>query len=95
MGAITGMTKKKKRRVIGSMTTSTTMTLMDISDATATVATADMAWIVRKKNGFDDKSDDEDDDEVVAEKKSTKPFHGRNATKRACLVKEMGSTEKP
>ena len=48
-----------------------------------------------KKKGFDDKSDDEDDDEVVAEKKSTKPFHGRNPTKRACLVKEMGSTEKP
>ena len=34
---------------IGNMTTSTTRTLMDISDFTATIATVHMAWIVRKK----------------------------------------------
>ena len=89
------MMKKKKRWAIGSMTTSTDRTLMDISDTTATVATVHIAWIVRKKKGFDEKLDDEDDDEEVAEKKSTKPFHGRKATKRACQVKKMGSPEKP
>ena len=74
------MTKKKKTWAIGSMTTSTTKTLMDISDATATVVTVHMAWIVMKKKGFDDKSDDEDDDEVVAER--SLQSHSMGGTRR-------------